>query len=207
MTDAIRVMCVDDHQILREGVAAILMSEPDMDVVGQASGGVEAVSLFKTLRPDVTLMDIQMPDMDGIETMKAIRDEFSEARIVMLTTYAGDVRALAALKAGAVGYLLKTMLRRELIDTIRGVHAGRRVVPHEVASQIAEHVADSMLSKRELEILQSLSLGNSNRMIGEQLGISTETVKAHMRSLMSKLGAEDRTQALLLALRRGIIEL
>ena len=202
----IRVLIVDDHPLLREGLAAVIQGEPDMLLVGEASTGVEAVECFRRLRPDVTLMDLQMPEMDGVAATAAIRMERSDARIVMLTTYRGDAQALRALKAGASGYLLKSMIRTDLLVAIRSVHAGHRHIPREVAAELAAHVTDDALSPRELEVLQCVAAGNSNRRVATQLALSEDTVKAHMKNIMSKLGANDRTHAVTIALKRGIID-
>nr|WP_298721103.1 response regulator transcription factor [uncultured Steroidobacter sp.] len=204
---AIRILTVDDHQLLREGIAAVLESEPDMELVAQASNGREAVESFRRLRPDVTLMDLRMPDMSGIDAITAIRAEFPNARIVALTTYAGDVQAAAALKAGAAGYLLKSLVRKELIETIRVVHSGKRWVPPQIATEIAEHIADDQLTGREIEVLRRVAAGKSNKIIAGELAISEETVKAHMKSILPKLDATDRTHAVTIALKRGILDL
>jgi DNA-binding NarL/FixJ family response regulator len=203
----IRILTVDDHQLLREGIAAVLESEEDMTLVAQASNGREAVESFRRLRPDVTLMDLRMPDMSGIEAISTIRAEFPDARIVVLTTYAGDVQAAAALKAGAAGYLLKSLVRTELLKTIRVVHSGKRCVPPEIATEIAEHVADDDLTEREIEVLRRVAGGKSNKLIAIELGIAEETVKAHMKSILPKLDASDRTHAVMIALKRGIFDL
>jgi DNA-binding NarL/FixJ family response regulator len=201
----IRVLTVDDHPLLREGIAAVLDGQPDMTVAGEASNGVEAVERYRALRPDVTLMDLQMPEMDGIEAIRTIRAEFPNARIVVLTTYDGDFLALRAIKAGAAGYLLKSMLRKELLETIRAVHAGKRRIPPEVAVGIAEHHADDGLSNREIAVLRLVAAGHANKMIADDLSISEETVKSHMRNIMAKLTASDRTHAVTIAIRRGIL--
>jgi DNA-binding NarL/FixJ family response regulator len=198
-------MTVDDHPLLREGIAAALGGQPDMVVVGEATNGREALERFRQLEPDVTLMDVQMPDMNGIEAIAAIRREFPAARIIVLTTYDGDVQAQRALESGAAGYLLKSMLRKDLLETIRSVYAGRRRIPAEVAVSLAEHQGDDRLTGREVEVLRGAASGNSNKSIADQLCISEETVKSHMKSLMSKLGANDRTHAVTIAIRRGII--
>jgi DNA-binding NarL/FixJ family response regulator len=206
-SEAIRILTVDDHQLLREGIAAVLESQEDMTLVAQASNGREAVESFRRLRPDVTLMDLRMPDMSGIEAMTAIRAEFPDARIIMLTTYAGDVQAAAAMKAGAAGYLLKNLVRKELLETIRAVHSGKRRVPPEIATEIAEHVADDELTGRELEVLRRVAAGKSNKLIAAELDIAEGTVKTHMKSILPKLDAADRTHAVMIALKRGILDL
>jgi DNA-binding NarL/FixJ family response regulator len=202
----IRVLTVDDHAVLRDGVAAIVGARPDMVIVGEAGTGADAVEKFRRLRPDVTLIDLQLPDRSGIEVMKEIRGEFMQARFVVLTTYSGDVQALRALRAGADGYLLKSMLRKELIDAIRAVHAGGRRVPAEIAVQIAQHAPDGELSDREIEILRRVAEGFANKRIAQELSISLETVKAHMKSILAKLRADDRTHAVTIALRRGVFD-
>ena len=184
----IRILTVDDHLLLREGIAAVLEDQPDMTLAGEAVDGRSAIESFRRLRPDVTLMDLKMPDMSGIQAMAAIRAEFPAARIIVLTTYVGDAQAVAALKAGASGYLLKNMLRKEMLDTIRAVHAGRRRIPPEIASDIAQHAADDALTAREIEILRCVAEGNSNKLIAAALDISEGTVKAHMKSILPKLG-------------------
>jgi DNA-binding NarL/FixJ family response regulator len=206
-SESIRVLTVDDHQLLREGIAAVIESQEDMTLVAQASNGREAVESFRRLRPDVTLMDLRMPDMSGIEAITAIRSEFRDARIVVLTTYAGDAQAAAALKAGAVGYLLKSLVRKELLETIRAVHAGKRRVPPEIATEIAEHVADDALTAREVQVLRRVAAGKSNKLIAAELDISEGTVKTHMKSILPKLDASDRTHAVMIALKRGILDL
>jgi DNA-binding NarL/FixJ family response regulator len=203
----IRILTVDDHPLVREGIAAVLEAQPDMVLIGEASSGGEAITLFRERRPDVTLMDLRMPDISGLKTIAAIRAEFGDARIIVLTTYSGDVQAAAALKAGARGYLLKSLVRSELLETIRVVHAGKRRVPAEVATEIAEHVADDALSEREVEILKRVAAGWSNKVIAAQLRISEDTVKTHMKSVLEKLSARDRTHAVTIALRRGIFDL
>jgi Response regulator containing a CheY-like receiver domain and an HTH DNA-binding domain len=202
----IRVMIVDDHPLLREGVAAVLQDQPDITVIAEATRGGEAIEMFRQHRPDVTLMDLRMPDMSGIAAITAIRAEFPTARVVVLTSYAGDAHAVGALKAGASAYLLKSMLRKELLDTIRAVHAGKRRVPPEIAVEIAEHAADDALTERELEVLRRVGAGLSNKQIAIQLKISEGTVKAHMKSILPKLGARDRTHAVMIAVKRGIID-
>ena len=202
----IRIVSVDDHILLREGIAAVIDDQPDMTLVGQAANGREAIEAFRQHRPDVTLMDLRMPDMSGIKAITAIRAEFPAARIIVLTTYAGDVQALDALRAGASGYLLKNNLRKELIETIRAVHSGKRHVPPEIAMEIAEHAVDDALSEREIEVLRRVAAGKSNKLIGVELCISESTVKAHMKSIMPKLDANDRTHAVMIALKRGILD-
>ena len=206
-SEAIRILTVDDHQLLREGIAAVLESQEDMTLVAQASNGREAVESFRRLRPYVTLMDLRMPDMSGIEAITAIRGEFPDARIIVLTTYAGDAQAAAALKAGAAGYLLKSSVRKELLETIRAVHSGKRRVPPEIATEIAEHVADDALTGREVEVLRRVAAGKSNKLIAVELDISEGTVKTHMKSILPKLDASDRTHAVMIALKRGILDL
>jgi len=203
----IKVLTVDDHPLLREGIAAVLEGQPDLQLVGEATNGREAIERFRTCLPDVVLMDLQMPEMNGIDAIIAIRGEYPDARIVVLTTYKGDMQAIRAFKAGASGYLLKSMLRKELLDTIRQVHAGKKRIPPEIASEIAEHHADDALTHREIEVLQQVAAGAANKIVAGQLGISEETVKAHMRSILAKLSANDRTHAVMIALKRGIIEL
>jgi two-component system NarL family response regulator len=203
----IRVLIVDDHPLMREGIAAVIAGQADMVLAGEASDGREAVEAYETLRPDVVLMDLRMPGMDGIEAIAAIRARWPQARIIVLTTYRGDVQVVRALSAGASGYLLKSLLRRELLDTIRDVHGGARRVPPEIAAGIAEHLSDESLSARELDVLQSVAAGNANKLVAAELGISEETVKAHMKNILAKLGARDRTHAVTIAIKRGIIEL
>ena len=203
----IRILTVDDHPLLREGIAAVIEGQSDMQLVGEAANGVEALQVFRDCRPDVTLMDLQMPEMNGVDAIGAIHREFPDAKVVVLTTYQGDAQALRAFKAGASGYLLKSMLRRELVDTIRSVHAGRRRIPPEIAAGIAEHASDDALTSREVEVLRQVADGNGNKRIAHQLGISEETVKAYMKNILAKLDANDRTHAVTIAVRRGIIEL
>lgn len=203
----IRILTVDDHPLLREGIAAVFEAQEDMTLVGQASNGREAIESFRRLRPDITLMDLRMPDMSGIEAIAAIRAEFPSARIIVLTTYAGDAQAAAALKAGAAGYLLKSLVRKELLETIRAVHGGKRRVPPEIATEIAEHVADDALTGREIEVLRGVAEGKSNKLIAAELDISEGTVKTHMKSILPKLDASDRTHAVMIALKRGILDL
>lgn len=203
----IRVFSVDDHPLLREGIATLVNSQPDMELIAQASTGTEAVQIFKQHEPDVTLLDLRLPDMSGIDTLIAIRTAFPEARIIMLTTFEGDVEIQRALQAGARGYLLKNMPPSELLDVIRQVHAGKKRIPPEIASQLAEHLSDETLTEREVEVLREVANGNRNRNIAEKLFISEETVKVHIKHIMEKLGASDRTQAVAIGVRRGIIQL
>jgi DNA-binding NarL/FixJ family response regulator len=206
MARVIKVLAVDDHPLLREGIAAVIQGEPDMELVAEATNGQEAIESFRRYRPDVTLMDIQMPGMNGIDAITAIRSEFPSARFIVLTTYQGDVQALRALKAGASGYLLKNMLRKDLLDTIRAIDAGKRRVPSIIAANLVDHLADDALSVREIEVLQRVAAGSSNKVIAAQLVVSEATIKGHMKSILSKLGANDRTHAVTIALKRGIIE-
>ena len=203
----IRVFNVDDHPLLNEGIAAIIGSQPDMELVAQATSGNDAIEKFREHRPDVTLMDLRLPDMSGIDTMIAIRTEFPEARIVVLTTFEGDVEIQRALEAGARGYLLKSMPPKEMVAVIRQVHAGKKRIPSEVAARLAEHMGEEDLTQREMDVLRHAANGNRNRDIAEKLFISEETVKVHIKHIMEKLGASDRTQAVSIALRRGIIQL
>jgi DNA-binding NarL/FixJ family response regulator len=203
----IRVLSADDHPLLREGIAAIVNSQPDMEVVSQAATGAEAIRQYRTSRPDVMLMDLRLPYLSGIDAMLAIRSEFPEARIVILTTFEGDVEMQRALEAGARGYILKSMPPAELVDAIRHVHAGRKRIPASVAAELAEHFSDEALTGREIEVLRHVAAGNRNRDIADLLFISEETVKVHLRHVMEKLGARDRTQAITIAVRRGIIHL
>jgi DNA-binding NarL/FixJ family response regulator len=203
----IRILTVDDHPLLRDGIAAVLEDEPDMTLVGEACDGMEAIEQFRSHLPDVTLMDLQMPVMNGIDSIIAIRKEFPRARIIILTTYSGDAQAVRAFKAGASGYLLKNMLRKELVDTIRAVHAGKKRIPAEIAVEMAEHHADDALTQREIEVLQQVATGKANKIIAESLSLSEETVKAHMKNILAKLDANDRTHAVTIGLKRGIIEI
>ncbi|HWM71237.1 MAG TPA: response regulator transcription factor [Steroidobacteraceae bacterium] len=203
----IRVLAVDDHPVLRQGIAGLIASQLDMRLVGEASNGLEAIQQFRALRPDVTLMDLQMPQMNGIDAISGIRGEFPEARIIVLTTYAGDVQALRAMKAGARGYLLKNLLYKELLDTIRAVHAGKKTLSPEISYQLAEHATDEALSPAEISVLRLIAAGNGNKQIAHQLSVTEETVKGRVKNILSKLGANDRTHAVLIGLKRGIIEL
>jgi DNA-binding NarL/FixJ family response regulator len=203
----IRVLAVDDHALLREGIAALVNAESDMKLIAEASNGQEAIGKFRLHRPDVTLMDLQMPALNGIEAIVAIRSEFPNARIIVLTTYIGDIQVLRALKAGARGYLLKGDVPRQLLDTIRAVHAGQKRIPSEVAAQLAEHAAAEELSSREIDVLRLIACGNANKEIAAQLAIVEDTVKSHVTSILAKLGANDRTHAVTIGLKRGIIEL
>ena len=202
----IKVLSVDDHPLLREGIAAVLQSEEDILLIGEATNGAEAIESFRKNRPDVTLMDLQMPVMNGIDAILAIRGEYPNARFIVLTTYQGDVLALRALKAGASGYLLKSMLQKDLLDTIRSVHAGRRCIPPGIAAELADHVTDDALSEREIEVLRRVAMGTSNKIIASQLSVSEATIKGHMKNILSKLGANDRTHAVTIAMKRGFLD-
>lgn len=204
---AIRVMTVDDHVLIREGVAALIANQKDMRLVGEASNGREAIEQFRSHRPDVTLMDLQMAEMNGIDALIAIRSEFPDARIIVLTTYAGDALCKRAMTAGAKAYILKGDVRKELLDTIRAVRGGKKFIHGEVAAELASHAADEALSEREIEVLSLIAAGNSNKLIAERLSISEDTAKGHVKSILSKLGVTDRTHAVTVGLKRGIIEL
>jgi DNA-binding NarL/FixJ family response regulator len=206
MMKKIRVLAADDHPLLREGIAAVIAGQEDIELVAEATNGQEAIELFRLHHPDVTLMDLQMPVMNGIDAILAIRSDWPNARFIVLTTYQGDVQALRALKAGASGYLLKNTLRKELLDTIRVVHAGKKRIPPAIAAELADHVTDDVLSDREIEVLRRVASGNSNKIIAEQLTVSEATVKGHMKSILSKLGANDRTHAVTIAMKRGFID-
>jgi DNA-binding NarL/FixJ family response regulator len=205
--EPIRVALADDHPLLRQGIAALLADQTDLQLVAEASNGLEAVEQFRRNRPDVMLMDLQMPGMNGIDAMIAIRGEFPDARFIVLTTYTGDAQIVRALKAGARAYLLKSLLHRELLDTIRAVHAGQKRIPPEVAAELADHAADDSLTAREVEVLRLIAAGNANKLVADRLSITEETVKAHVKNILSKLDANDRTHAVTIGLKRGIIEL
>jgi DNA-binding NarL/FixJ family response regulator len=205
--ERIRILTVDDHPLLREGIAALVNAESDMKLVAEASNGEEAIEQFRLHRPDVTLMDLQMPALNGIEAVIRIRAEFPDARIIVLTTYTGDVQALRALKAGARAYILKGHVHKELLEAIRAVHAGKKRIPPDVAAELADHAAENELSSREIEVLRLIASGNANKLIADQLSISEETVKSHVTNILFKLGANDRTHAVTIGLRRGIIDL
>jgi len=202
----IRILAVDDHPIVRQGIARLVGIQPDMILVGEASNGREAMQQFRTQHPDVTLMDLQMPEMNGLDALIAIRNEFPDARIIMLTTYAGDVQILRALKAGAQGYLLKNTLHKELLDRIRAVHAGRKTISADASYELTEHATDEALTPAEVRVLRLIAAGNANKEIAEQLSLSEETVKGQVRNILSKLGAKDRTHAAMIGLKRGIID-
>jgi DNA-binding NarL/FixJ family response regulator len=206
-TKQIRIMTVDDHPVLRQGIAALIADQPDLTLVAEATNGREAIQQFRAHRPDVTLMDLQMPEMNGLDAMIAIRGEFADARIIVLTTYAGDVQARRALQAGARGYLLKNSLHKELLDTIRAVHAGRKNLSPEVSYDLAEHAAEDALSPLEVRVLRLIAEGNSNKEIAARLSVTEDSVKGHVRNILSKLGANDRTHAAMIGIKRGIIEL
>jgi DNA-binding NarL/FixJ family response regulator len=206
-TKTIRILTADDHALLRAGIASLVEIEPDMELVAQASTGREAIEQFRRHRPDITLMDLQMPDISGIEAIIAIRSEFPDARIVVLTTYAGDVQVMRALKAGARGYLLKGNVHTDLLATIRAVHAGQKRIPPEVAAELAMHTTEDQLTVRELEVLKLIALGNANKEIAAQLSVREDTVKSHVGNILDKLGANDRTHAVTIGLKRGIIDL
>lgn len=203
----IRVLTVDDHSLLRKGIAALVNAEPDMKLIAEASNGQEAVDSFRLHRPDVTLMDIQMPGFNGIEAISRIQSEFPGARIIVLTTYTGDAQVVKALRAGARAYILKGHVHRELLETIRAVHAGQKKIPPDIAAELAEHATDDNLTQREIDVLRLIATGNSNKLIADQLLIGEATVKSHVTNILSKLGANDRAHAVTIGLKRGIIEL
>jgi DNA-binding NarL/FixJ family response regulator len=203
----IRILAVDDHALVRDGIAGLVGVQSDMAMIGEASNGREAIQQFRLLQPDVTLMDLQMPEMNGIEALIAIRNEFPDAKVIVLTTYVGDVQILRALKAGAQAYLLKNTLHRELLDTIRAVHAGKKMLSPEASCEIAEHATDDALTPAEIAVLRLIAGGNANKQIADQLSITEETVKSRVKNILSKLGANDRTHAAMIGLKRGIIEL
>ncbi len=203
----IRVLTVDDHPLLREGIAVLIDTQSDMQLIGEASNGREALEQFRNHRPDITLMDLQMPEVRGIDAISAIRGEFPDARIIVLTTHAGDFQVSRALKAGVRGYLLKSMLRQELLETIRAVHAGKKRLSAEIATEIAEHAADDALTPREIDVLRLIAEGNANKEIAGKLSLTEETVKGHVKNILAKLGVNDRTHAVTIGLRRGIIDL
>ncbi len=203
----IRILAVDDHPVVRQGIAGLVGVQPDMVMVGEASNGREAIQQFRTHHPDITLMDLQMPEMNGLDALIAIRNEFPDARVIVLTTYAGDAQILRALKAGAQAYLLKNTLHKELLETIRAVHAGKKTLSPEVSYQVAEHAADDSLTPAEIAVLRLIAAGNANKQIADQLSITEETVKSRVKNILSKLGANDRTHAAMIGLKRGIIEL
>ena len=205
-TARIRILCVDDHPVVRQGIAGLVAVQPDMTLVAEATNGREAIQQFRAHRPDITLMDLQMPEMSGFDALIAIRGEFPEARIIVLTTYAGDAQALRALKAGASGYLLKNTMHKELLDTIRAVHAGRKSMSPEVSFELAEHATDDALTPAEIRVLRLIAQGNANKEIARELSLSEETVKGQVRNILSKLGAKDRTHAAMIGFKRGIIE-
>jgi DNA-binding NarL/FixJ family response regulator len=203
----IRILVVDDHQLIRVGINTLIFPEADMKVVGEASDGREAVAKYRECRPDITLMDLQMPEMGGFDAIVAIRGEFPDARIIVLTTYTGDVQAQRAMKAGAQGYVLKNLLHKELLQSIRTVHGGRKAMAAEVAAGVAEHTGEEGLTPKEIEVLRLIAAGNANKEISAQLDVSEETVKSRVKNILDKLGANDRTHAVTIALKRGIIEL
>ena len=205
--NVIRILTVDDHPLLRKGIAALVNTEPDLKLVAEASNGKEAIDAFRTHRPDVTLMDLQMPDVDGLEAIKVIRSEFPDARVIVLTTYSGDMQVLGALKAGARGYILKGHVHKELLHAIRAVHAGQKRIPPEIAAELADHATDDALTEREIDVLRLIGAGNSNKQIADQLSIGEATVKSHVTNILSKLGANDRAHSVTIGLKRGIIEL
>jgi DNA-binding NarL/FixJ family response regulator len=205
-SERIRVLVVDDHPLMREGIVAVIQGAADIIVVGEAGNGQQAIEMFRVHRPDVTLMDLQMPIMNGIDAIKTIRLEYPTSHFIVLTTYQGDVQALRALKAGATGYLLKNMIWKDLPESIRAVHSGRRRIPPEIAEALVEHVADDALTEREVEVLRRVATGTANKVIAFELSVSEATVKAHMKNILAKLGANDRTHAVTIAVKRGFLE-
>jgi DNA-binding NarL/FixJ family response regulator len=205
-SNSIRILAVDDHPLFRSGIAALLATQPDMSLVAEASNGREAIERFRTHRPDITLMDLQMPEMNGLDAMIAIRDEFPEARIIVLTTYTGDVQVLRAMKTGARAYLLKNLFDKELLQTIRAVHAGKKTLSAEASYELAEHATDDALTPGEVEVLRLIAAGNANKQIAAELSITEETVKGRVKNILSKLGANDRTHAAMIGVKRGIIQ-
>ena len=203
----IRILTVDDHPLLRKGIAALINAEPDMKLVAEASNGEEAIEAFRSHRPDVTLMDLQMPGLNGLEAIDRIRSEFPDARIIVLTTYTGDIQVLRALRAGARAYILKGHVHKELLEAIRAVHAGQKRIPPDIAAELAEHAMDDELTEREIDVLKLVAAGNGNKQIADQLSIGEATVKSHVTNILSKLGANDRSHAVTIGLKRGIIEL
>jgi DNA-binding NarL/FixJ family response regulator len=203
----IRILVVDDHQLIRIGIATLLIPESDMKLVGEASNGREAIAKYRECRPDVTLMDLQMPEMSGFDAIVAIRDEFPEARIIVLTTYVGDVQAQRAMKTGAQGYVLKNLLHKELLETIRTVYRGRKAMAAEVAADVAQHTGEELLTPKEIDVLRLIAAGNANKEIAAQLSVTEETVKSRVKNILDKLGANDRTHAVTIGLKRGFIEL
>jgi DNA-binding NarL/FixJ family response regulator len=206
-TPVVRILAVDDHPLLREGIAALIRNEPDMELVAEAANGREAIEQFRKVQPDVTLMDVQMPDMSGIDALIAIREEAPKAKIIVLTTYGGDALAMRAMKAGAQAYVLKGLVRKDLLETIRAVNRGQKRIHPDVAVELAQHSGESTLTAREIEVLSLVAAGNSNKRIAASLNITEDTAKGHLKSILAKLGASDRTRAVTLALKRGIIEL
>ncbi|WP_338867588.1 response regulator transcription factor [Myxococcus stipitatus] len=207
MAPNIRILVADDHPLMREGLGGVIASQPDMTLVAEAENGEQALEAYRTHQPDIVLMDVQMPGMGGIDAICAIRAEFPAARIIVLTTFKGDAQALRAIKAGASGYLLKSKVRKELVDTLRSVHAGRRRIDSDIAAELAEHVAEDALTARERDVLVHVAAGNANKEVAARMGISEETVKTHMKNVLTKLSAKDRTHAVVVAVRRGIIDL
>jgi DNA-binding NarL/FixJ family response regulator len=205
-SNSIRILAADDHPLFRSGIAALLATQPDMSLVAEASNGHEAIAQFRVHRPDITLMDLRMPDMNGLDAMIAIRGEFPEARIIVLTTYTGDVQVLRAMQVGARAYLLKSLLDKELLETIRAVHAGKKTLSAEASFELAEHATDEALTPAEVEVLRLIAAGNANKQIAAQLSITEETVKGRVKNILSKLGANDRTHAAMIGMKRGIIQ-